>query len=131
MTQTQASRIYLISFGKYNHNFSLGWRLDDFYIEASNNSNGNSAQQCAEESEQFTDAETRVYTCPSGVRGRYVRIRFDESENGILQLCEVQVQSGTFQFISEHNLEIIYGKNKSKKNTTAWMKRDDEDFLLL
>ena len=82
------------------HILSTAGRLDDFYIEVSNNSNGNSAQQCAEESEQFTGAETRVYACPSGVRGRYVRIRFDESKDGILQLCEVQVQSGKFQLFN-------------------------------
>ena len=83
-----------------SHSLSTASRLNDFYIEVSNNSNGNSAQLCAQESVAFTDAETRIYTCPPGVRGKYVTIRFDENNDGILQLCEVQVQSGKFQFIS-------------------------------
>ena len=59
-----------------------------------NNSNGNSAEECAFEPNAFTPSETRVYTCPCGMFGRYVRIWYPERRNAYLQLCEGQVQAG-------------------------------------
>ena len=76
------------------NNLFVGSWLSDFYIDVSNNSDGSSAQQCDYDSTPFGAAETRVYTCPTGIYGRYVRIRFASNKYQHLQLCEVQVQGG-------------------------------------
>ena len=66
----------------------------DIHIDVSNNSDGSSAQQCAFDSRHFAPSETRVYTCPCGMYGRFVRIRFPLDAKRHMQLCEVQVQAG-------------------------------------
>ena len=68
--------------------------LSEFYIVVGNNSDGSSAEQCAFESNAFAPSETRVYTCPCGMFGRYNRIRYPVDRYAYLQLCEVQVQAG-------------------------------------
>ena len=68
--------------------------LNNFYIDVSNNNNGSSSQQCSHEQGAFSQSETRVYTCPCGMFGRYVRIRFPVSRSSYVDLCEVQVQPG-------------------------------------
>ena len=68
--------------------------LQDFFIDVSNNSDGSSAEQCAHDSKTFAPGETRVYECPCGIYGRYVRIRVDMTRRDNLRLCEVQVQAG-------------------------------------
>ena len=73
-------------------------RLQKFYIDVSSNKDGSSAQICAFEIRTFESSETRVYTCRNHLKGRYVRIRFDEKTRQVLQLCEVQVQ-GTERFL--------------------------------
>ena len=40
----------------------------------------------------FSASQTRTYSCPDGIGGRYVRVRFQSEKRGYLQLCEVQVQ---------------------------------------
>ena len=67
---------------------------EEFYIDVSNNSDGSSAVQCAHEPNVIPPTETRVYTCPCGVYGRYVRIRYPVDRNAFMVLCEVQVQGG-------------------------------------
>ena len=62
------------------------------YIEVCNNSDGSSAQQCAHEPRKLNQEETRVYTCPRGMYGRYVRIRCPPDQYSYMQLCEVQIQ---------------------------------------
>ena len=68
--------------------------LENFHIDASNNSDGSSARQCAHEPGRLNPSETRVYTCPCGIYGRYVRIRYSRDRRSHMQLCEVQVQAG-------------------------------------
>ena len=68
--------------------------LKAFYIDVSNNSDGSSAQQCTQDPVQFAPSETRVYACPCGMHGRYVRIRYPVNLRANMQLCEVQVQAG-------------------------------------
>ena len=68
--------------------------VKDFYIDVSNNSDGSSALQCAHEPNVFAPSETRVYTCPCGIYGRYVRIRYNPAVKNHMELCEVQVQPG-------------------------------------
>ena len=73
----------------------LALRLRDFYIDVgfnSDNSDGSAAKQCAYEMIPYSESETRVYTCPPQMVGRYVRIRFSENTREHLQLCEVQIQ---------------------------------------
>ena len=70
----------------------LAPRLRDFYIDVGFNSDGSAAKQCAYEMFPFSESETRVYTCPPQMVGRYVRIRFSENTMEHLQLCEVQIQ---------------------------------------
>ena len=65
----------------------------------SNSSDGSSAQQCAHEPKGFNTGETKVYTCPCGLYGRYVRIRYPVNQRSFLYLCEVQIQSGGKQII--------------------------------
>ena len=60
----------------------------------STNSDGSSAQHCAHEPNSFSASETRVYTCPRGMCGRYVRIRYPPTTPNEMELCEVQVQPG-------------------------------------
>ena len=79
--------------------------LDNFYIDVSNYSNGSSAEQCAYERVRFVPGETRVYTCPCGMFGRYVRVRFAATVRSYLQLCEVQIQSGGTQNNSHCKLQ--------------------------
>ncbi len=67
-------------------------RLQKIFIHVSNNSDGSSAQQCAYDAEPYLSSETRVYCCPAGTTGEYVRIRFDATYNNYLQLCEVQIR---------------------------------------
>ena len=67
-------------------------RLANFYIDVSNNSDGSSAEQCAYDSVPYGGSETRVYTCPDGIYGRYVRVHYASDKQEHLQLCEVQVQ---------------------------------------
>ena len=74
--------------------FLTAERLRDFYIDVGNNSDGSSARQCAHQPGQFTSSETRVYPCPCGLFGRYVRIRYNVNLRASMQLCEVQVQAG-------------------------------------
>ena len=78
----------------YHFSLHSANRLSNFYVDVSNNADGSSAQQCAFEAVPFMKAETRVYTCPSAISGRYVRIRFAEAKREILELCKVQVQGG-------------------------------------
>ena len=66
--------------------------MKDIYIDVSYNTNGSSAQNCAFDSQQYTSSETRVYTCPTLLPGRYVRIHYSPNSRKGLQLCEVQVQ---------------------------------------
>ena len=68
--------------------------LGPFYIDVSNNSDGSASEQCAHEANLFNTGETRLYPCPCGMYGRYVRIRYPNDENTTLRLCEVQVQAG-------------------------------------
>ena len=79
---------------KVANNLFVASRLSHFYIDVSNSSNGSSAQQCHHETSPFGASETRVYTCPTEMYGRYVRIRFASNKVEHLQLCEVQVQGG-------------------------------------
>ena len=67
-------------------------RLRDFFIDIGFNSDGSAAKQCAYEMFPFSESETRVYTCPPQMIGRYVRIRFSVNTMEHLQLCEVQIQ---------------------------------------
>ncbi len=67
-------------------------RLQNFHIDVSNCSDGTSAQQCAYDAAGFSTSETKVYTCPPGISGRYVRVRFDDTYTMSLELAEVQVQ---------------------------------------
>ena len=68
---------------------------DDFYIDVSNNSDGSSAQQYAHEAGLIPPSETRVYTCPCEMYGKYVRIRYPvDRKDAYMVLCEVQVQGG-------------------------------------
>ena len=67
-------------------------RLANFYIDVSNNADGSSAEQCAYDNVPYGASETRVYTCPDGIYGRYVRVRYAPNKQDHLQLCEVQVQ---------------------------------------
>ena len=60
----------------------------------SNNADGSTAQQCAYDPKPFTASETKVYACPCGMYGRYVRIRYPVDQTTQRQLCEVQVQAG-------------------------------------
>ena len=69
-------------------------RLEDFYIDVSNSSDGASAEQCARDGVPYKSAETRIYSCPSNIYGQFIRIRFRHNVTGSLQLCEVQVQGG-------------------------------------
>ena len=57
-----------------------------------NNADGSSGQQCAHDNVAFGPSETRVYTCPTPLQGRYVRIYFGAGKSEYLQLCVVQVQ---------------------------------------
>ena len=41
-----------------------------------------------------------MYTCPCGMFGRYVRIRYPVNKNNRLFLCEVQIQPGGTQNFS-------------------------------
>ena len=66
----------------------------DIFIDVSNNSDGSSAQQCAHDPIQFAPSDSRVYPCPCGMFGRYVRIRYPVEKSTYLILCEVQIQSG-------------------------------------
>ena len=66
--------------------------MANFYIDVSNNSDGSSAEQCAYDSVPYVGSETRVYVCPDGIYGRYVRVRYATNKQDYLQLCEVQVQ---------------------------------------
>ena len=70
-------------------------RLKNFYIDISNNSDGSSNQQCAYDGAPYTASETRVYICPTGIFGRYARIRLVDNYPEYLQLCEVQVFAPT------------------------------------
>ena len=72
-------------------------RLDDFYIDVSNSSDGSSAEQCAYDNVPYKSAETRIYSCPSNTYGQFVRIGFRHNVTGSLQLCEVQVQGGKWK----------------------------------
>ena len=72
--------------------FSTDEHIREFYV--SNNTDGSSAQQCAHDPKQWGPSETRVYQCPCGMYGRYVRIRYSATLKAFLQLCEVQVQAG-------------------------------------
>ena len=73
-------------------NFIPASRLSNFFIDVSNNTDGSSAEECAYELTPFSASETRVYTCPQKMYGRYVRIRFASDKTEHLQLCEVQIQ---------------------------------------
>ena len=64
------------------------------FIDVSNNSDGSSAQQCVHDRIELAGSETRVYTCPCEMYGRYVRIRYPVNQREYLTLCEVQIQSG-------------------------------------
>ena len=68
--------------------------MKEFYIDISNNSDGSAAQQCAYEPNPYDPSETRIYECPCGIVGRYVRVRYDVTENNHMEFCEVQVQPG-------------------------------------
>ena len=72
-------------------------RLEDFYIDVSNSSDGASAEQCAYDGVRYKSAETRIYSCPSNIYGQFIRIRFRHNITGSLQLCEVQVQGGKWK----------------------------------
>ena len=72
----------------------------------SNNSDGSSAEQCAHEPNSFAPSETRVYTCPCGLFGRYVRMRYDQSTRNNIELCEVQVQPGG----KESNIRQLFSR---------------------
>ena len=74
--------------------FLTAEHLENFYIDVSNNSDGSYAQQCAHEPGRLNPSETRVYACPCGIYGRYVRIRYSPDVRKFLTLCEVQVQAG-------------------------------------
>ena len=84
------------SFSRFFDHFSLSSTVDlgHFYIDVSNNSDGSAAQQCAREPNKFDTGTTRVYPCPCGMFGRYVRIRYDVGDTNHLLMCEVQVQPG-------------------------------------
>ena len=73
-------------------NFLVPERLADFYIDISSNPDRRSAKNCAHDTKPYLSSETRVYTCPNPLKGRYVRIRFPQTTRQCLQLCEVQVQ---------------------------------------
>ena len=90
---------------KFWLSFSTTGYLDNFFIDVSNYSDGSSAQQCAYERVRFVPGETRVYTCPCGMFGRYVRVRFAVTVRSYLQLCEVQIQSAGTQNNSHHQLQ--------------------------
>ena len=74
--------------------YYLASRLSHFTIDVSDNGDGSAAKQCDREDTGFAQAETRVYSCPPGILGKYVRIRFDSNKREHLQLCEVQVLGG-------------------------------------
>ena len=74
--------------------FLIADALKPFYIDVSNSSDGSSVQQCAHNSAQFAPSETRVFPCPCGIYGRYVRIRYPLEQSAYIVLCEVQIQSG-------------------------------------
>ena len=74
--------------------YILADRLNDFSIKVSNDTDGNLAHECTSETNNsFQSAESRVYICPSGMSGRYVRIQYIAKAE-YLMLCEVQVQGG-------------------------------------
>ena len=72
--------------------FSVPQRLRNIYIDVSNNTDGSSAQTCVFDNQPYKSSETRVYSCPSHLKGRYVRIGFIPTYRQNLQICEVQVQ---------------------------------------
>ena len=77
--------------------------LNRLYIDVSNNSDGSSAQRCFYEPSSLNSGTTRVFTCPSGMHGRYVRIRYAvDRSDFVLCLCEVQVQAA-----GEHTLSSL------------------------
>ena len=80
--------------------------LKDFYIVVGNNSDGSSAEECAFESNAFAPSETRVYTCPGRMFGRYIRIRHPEDQVAYLQLCEVQVQAWGKELIGTATYDV-------------------------
>ena len=86
----------------------------------SNDNNGTSAKQCAREEGIFVQGQTKVYTCPCGLYGRYVRIRFSSAAS-IFDLCELQVQPGGKQ--NKHISYIVQEKDlrnlKSKKKAAC------------
>ena len=81
--------------------YILASRLSDFYIDVSNNTDGSSALRCAYEPTPFSATEARTYSCPDGIGGRYVRVRFQSEKIEYLQLCEVQVQGISEYFIMD------------------------------
>ena len=89
--------------------FSAPERLANFYIDVSSNADGTLAQNCAHDTQPYSASETRVYTCPNPLQGRYVRIRFPETTLQYLQLCEVQVQGNKgFHYNISENKYIQY-----------------------
>ena len=59
----------------------------------SNTSDGTQAEQCFHNTDPLTSGETRVFACPCGMYGRYVRIQFPVDVEKNMALCEVQIQS--------------------------------------
>ena len=70
-------------------------RLQNFFVDISNNTHVGQGQQCAHDDEPYLPSETRAYVCPSAIFGRYVTIRFGSNTEQYLQLCEVQVMART------------------------------------
>ena len=81
--------------------------MSNFYIDVSNNADGSLAEECAYETTPFRASETRTYSCPDGIGGRFVRIRFKSDKSEFLQLCEVQVQGMSEKFLLD-NLENLF-----------------------
>ena len=72
--------------------FLTDHNVKGFYIDVGNNSDGSSAEHCAYEPNGFKAGETRVYTCPCGMFGQYVRMRYPLEVQNQIEICEVQVQ---------------------------------------
>ena len=93
--------------------FLLTGNLKDIHIDVSNNSDGSSAQQCFHIADTFTGRVTRVYACPCGMYGRYVRIRYPEEQTSHMYVCELQVQSGgenkIFTYLIHANPKLHFG----------------------
>ncbi len=114
-------------------------RLQQIHLDVSNSSDGSSAQQCAYDAAGFNASETRVYTCPAGISGRYVRIRFDDTYTSSLELAEVQVQGEgmilkTFAWLDSHKMYffvLCFSKHQREWLLTRTVLGENDMFLML